>query len=194
MTTMANAMRAILLCALSTAAAACGGPDGLFILRIQSQDVIPAAVDRVEVELTPQMMRRFECREDQVYFEGGARTRVTGIDCAVGTFLVTLEQSYVEANRGVPDDIMLQWYVDVPLYSENPEGQAMTDVLLEARFYRRDVEIANGQRFVTWPLLPGGVPSAVRVVCERAPIDRGAECSNNEPVPRPDGGMMGDGG
>ena len=192
MMTMRNAISTVLLLG---ALSACGEPEPAFMLRIQTTDVIALAVDRVDVELQPQMMQRFACRPDEVYFNGGARTRVTGVDCAIGTFLIQLERGYLDANRGIPDDVTIQWYVDLPLYSEVTERQAMTDLLLDVRFYRRDVKIADGQRFVTWPLLPGAIPSPVTVQCDRMPVDRGAECSNNDPLPMTDAGTAGgDGG
>ncbi len=173
------------------ATCACSSAPPPFTLRIASQDIVPTAVDRVEVELEPQMVgQRFACRPAGVYFGGGATTRVTGVDCAVGTFLITLERGYLDENRGVPDGFAYQWHVDLPLYTEETMGQPMTDVLVDARFYRGSAPepIADGQRFVSWPLAEGGAPNLLRVQCTHVPVDHGRECSNNDPLPMADGG------
>lgn len=152
--------------------AACGGDDGPppFVVQINSRDVVQTAVNRIELVLDPEELdRRFEMVPDRS-IGGEVFTRVS----AAGEYVITLEQGYITRN-GQPGE-MFPFLVRVPLQG-SPVDNGVADPTLRVTFIRGEERIGIGERFLAWPLAPGG-EAVVTVQCIRPTFAR--QCTNND--------------
>ncbi|MCS6797326.1 MAG: hypothetical protein NZ898_02145 [Myxococcota bacterium] len=154
---------------------ACGSepPPPPFLLRLQPVDVVQAAVNRVEIVLRPGALgQAFATQPDMDYEQGSAFSRVTGD----GSFAIFLEQAYVTRHARPGGS---SFVLDVPLYLADTRGaETVADPIVTATLLRREERIANGTRFLPWPLPPGG-EATVMIACDRPAFAR--QCTNNDP-------------
>ena len=155
-----------------------------FVIQINSQDIVQPAVDRIEIVMRPMTAgQRFTSQADMSNFGGSVASRVTG----AGEFAIFVERAYIDANAR-PGDLMNAFFVDVPVLMASDIGQdVVEDPLTQVTFIRGAERIGDVERFLEWPLVDGA-QAVFRVMCDRPDFAR--QCTNNNPIPVADTGMM----
>ena len=147
------------------------------VIQINSEDIVQTAVDRIEIVMRPGMVnQQFQMAPDMSHFGGTAISRVTG----AGEFVILLEKGYVDA-RAEQSMGVGAFLIDVPV-SPVTAADPGADPTVEVTFIRGTERIADGQRFLDFPLLEGA-RSIVSVRCKRTPVNFGPQCTNNDPAP-----------
>ena len=180
-------LRSIVAALALSLAASCGGDDGppAFVLQINSMGVVPTAVSRIELVIDPvDLDRNFQMVPDGTHAGGEIFTRVSG----GGEYVINIEQGYIDRNHVRPPSGPV-FTLDVPLQGPSQDDSSIRDPVVRATFIRGTERIALGERFVPWPLPPGG-EAVLSVTCLS---EFGRQCSNNDGVdaglpPPADGG------
>ena len=168
--------------------AACGGDDGppAFVLQINSMGVVPTAVTRIQLVLSPaELDQQFQMVPDRTHAGGEIFTSVSG---ATGEYVITIEGSYVMRNLVRPASGPV-FTLDLPLQGPAQDDGSIGHPTVTGSFVRGTENIARGERFLEWPL-PAGGEAVLSVTCLPG---FSLQCSNNDgvdagPPPPADGG------
>lgn len=153
--------------------ASCGGDAAdPFVLQVVGDDgsvgstaIARAAIDRVQVVLTPQAIDGpFAPMAERVLAGGDATARVS----AVGEWVLTLERAWLDDNA---QDAGGSFRFFVLLQPEESMDGATLDPSLRVLFYRGTEVVAESTpRFVEWPLR-AGAETNVTVLCRSGASD-----------------------
>jgi hypothetical protein len=184
---MEERMRHLVFMVMATSAlVGCGGDPAPapFTLRVNSSNVVQLAVDGLELVFQPETGRGFEPTPEASVGNG-----VVAFTSSAGEYVIRADKDWVQANART-DASTSTFYLDVPLYSTEPDSTAGSPKVAAYFFQKRDRgagclpwELDCGDRIalgengsLAWPLPPGG-QTEVLVVCIRPAF--GPQCTNN---------------
>jgi hypothetical protein len=169
-------MKRALVTVLLLCAAGCGGDDpNPFTLMINSRDVVQLAVRQVTVVFEPAGLDQdFAMAQSMAWDDATVLAETVITPGGRRGYRITLEEPYVDANFL---DQGTTFKLPVFLSTNDDDDPSIENPRVLVTFVRNGEEIGVGERFVTWPLVPGATEE-VNVSCL---MTTRLQCTNNDP-------------